>query len=756
MYCLELVHSLALDASPESNRVTNRGDMVVAAALSDISEQLVQKYGNLGAAAAARLRSWMSDSLPFAHPEILEKHLDSSHLKLLFDSFWQILPFGTGGRRGRVGYGSNRLNPTTIAITVQGHCEYIRRAFPGSQHLSVVVANDVRVFNDLAGTYRFLGPKHPLLGISSRSLGKLACEVYAGNGIAAYFAEPDADYALLSTPELSFLIGQIHAVAGVNISASHNPPDDNGIKVYDQFGSQPVAPDDQRLVEAMESVSTIRSMPFEQARAEGLIRPIPRDLHREYVQSYVKLYNNLYEPQSDLPLIYTPLCGCGLSTVGDVLTSLGFPFLVPPNQTPDGSFEVIPFRAPNPEVPQATEPARNFADQKGSGIVLSSDPDADRVGVEIKLRDGSWYHFDGNQIAAVLCYLLMLDPEGPRRKGLVIETLVTTKILRKIVEQAGDSQLIDDLLVGFKYVADVLKKLEREGRYKDFAGSPSDLVLATEESHGVILIPTIRDKDATPACMYLAGLYQRLRRQGQNLLDYYVHILDHLGAFADFSRSIMMTGADGIFKRDQIMESLRQSPLTEVAGSKVRKLSDHWDQKAFGPFVSETDKLPRNVIQYEFDSFVITVRPSGTEPKLKFYCQVMPDADLSDTRGMKRLSAAAAKAQKLAVLVYRELLKRIHVDLEEPALLLPDIVDLEQKQTFQRRTLPDLHNAILKGRFAGLRECLDWLQREAAAMTPGADPMPALKAPLALLTKQWIREHGSTPLLNELEGWARE
>src|SRR6266849_612228 len=721
-------------------------------ALSNVSKLLAQKFGDPGAASADRLRSWMSGTLPFTYPEMLERHLDGSRLNLLFDCFWQVLPFGTGGRRGPVGYGSNRLNPTTITLTVQGHCEYLRKTFPKADSLAVIVANDVRVFNDFAGVYKFLGSTHPLSGISSRSLGRLACEVYAGNGITAYCAEPQADYSVLSTPELSYLIRKIKAVGGVNISASHNPPDDNGIKVYDEYGSQPVAPNDQRLVEAMD-ISTIQRMPFEQALAQNLIRAVPPELHQEYIAGYVHLYDKVYEPQADSPIVYTPLCGCGLTTVGDVLTTLGFPFFVPPNQSPDGSFAVIPFRAPNPEVPQATEPARDFADQKGSGIVLSSDPDADRIGLEVKLADSSWYHFDGNQIAAVLCYFLMLDPEGPRRKGLVIETLVTTRILRKIVDEAGDSQLIDDLLVGFKYVADVLKKLEHDGRYRDVKCTPDKLVLATEESHGVIVDPSIRDKDATPACMYLAALYQRLRRQGRNLHDYYVQILDHVGPHADFNRSIMMSGADGVFKRDRIMESLRQSPLNTVAGSPLRKVSDHWDQAAFGDFASETDKLPRNVIQYFFDSFVITVRPSGTEPKLKFYCQVLPDAELSHTRGLERLSAAAAKAGKLAVIVYRELLQRIDVDLEEPALLLPDIVDLAKKQVFQQRTVPELHRAITSGRFSSVQECLGWLNKEVAAMTPGADPLPALKAPLTLLTKQWARENGSSPLLGELQKW---
>src|ERR1700746_1696448 len=177
--------------------------MTGSQALTNVSELLIQKYGKPGAAASDRIQSWMSGSLPFTYPEILEKHLDESRLNLLFDSFWQVLPFGTGGRRGKVGYGSNRFNPTTVTLTVQGHCEYLRKTFPKADNLAVVVANDVRVFNDLAGVYKSLGPKHPLSEISSRSLGKLACEIYAGNGITAYFAEPQADYSLLSTPELS-------------------------------------------------------------------------------------------------------------------------------------------------------------------------------------------------------------------------------------------------------------------------------------------------------------------------------------------------------------------------------------------------------------------------------------------------------------------------------------------------------------------------------------------------------------------------
>ena len=220
--------------------------MVSAVILGRACKLLENQYNELGRGAAERLRRWCSGTIPYAYPDIIEKHLENEkHIDLLFDAFWQVLPFGTGGRRGRVGYGFNRLNPTTVAMTVQGHCHYLRTTFPNSEELTVVVANDVRRFDDISGVYGFLGDNHPLLGVSSRSLGRLACEIYVGNGIRAYFADPEADEAVMATPELSYLIHRLKAVGGINLSASHNPPDDNGVKVYDQYGSQPVAPHDQ-------------------------------------------------------------------------------------------------------------------------------------------------------------------------------------------------------------------------------------------------------------------------------------------------------------------------------------------------------------------------------------------------------------------------------------------------------------------------------------------------------------------------------
>src|SRR5208282_3081270 len=261
--------------------------------LAAISNVLTEKYGERGKAAADRLQTWLEGGVPMAFPDILAKHLEEQHVPLLFDAFWQVLPFGTGGRRGRVGYGSNRFNPTTVAMTVQGHCNYLSAAFPGKE-LSVIVANDVRVFNDFAGVYRFLGSDHPLLGISSRSIAKLACEIYAGNGVTAYLPEPEADQSLLSTPELSFFIRKLQTLGGVNISASHNPPDDNGIKVYDEYGGQPIPPHDQRLADAMDQVTEVHRIPFAEALGRALIRKIPEGLHDEYVEEYVRLYGRVF------------------------------------------------------------------------------------------------------------------------------------------------------------------------------------------------------------------------------------------------------------------------------------------------------------------------------------------------------------------------------------------------------------------------------------------------------------------------------
>jgi phosphoglucomutase/phosphomannomutase len=695
----------------------------------------------------------VSGKVPLAYPEFIFKHFHETHLPLLFDAFWQIVPFGTGGRRGPVGYGPNRINPTTIVLTVQGHCDYLRKVF-GAGDISVVVANDVRVFNDFRGVYGFLGNDHPLRGLTSRSFAKLACEVYSANGIICYLAEPESDAAILTTPELSFLISNLGAAGGVNISASHNPPDDNGIKVYDEYGSQPIAPNDQLLIDTMERVTEIHPLPFSEGLARNLIRGISEDHHQQYFDEYLSRFGAVTPPSMNHPVVFTPLCGCGLTTVERALQEIGFRVLVPPDERPDGTFKAIPFRIPNPEVPEATKPAKDFATRQGSEIVFSSDPDADRIGVEIRLHDGSWYHFDGNQIAAMLCYFLMLDKQGPQRKGLVITTLVTTKMLARLAALAGDSWIVDDLLVGFKYIASVIKTIQQTNQYKGRATTIDEFVMAAEESHGIATLPVIRDKDATSGCIYLAALYQRLKDEGRTLLDYYTHMLQEVGEFTETSRSIIMTGADGVFRRDRLMALLRKSPPQSFDGRRILEALDYWDEKVHGRFVSESDKLPRNVIQYTLDSFTVTVRPSGTEPKLKIYCQLLPEQTPSQARGIFLLEAAKEKANGMVEAVYRELLHLMGIDVGPISFLLPDIIDIGCKETFENIVVPQLVQAVNSGQLTSRSAVLAWLRDHVQDLLPGADALPALRSTISFLCKQSFKNCPDV-LVAELEEWAR-
>ena len=269
----------------------------------------------------------------------------------------------------------------------------------------------------------------------------------------------------------------------------------------------------------------------------------------------------------------------------------------------------------------------------------------------------------------------------------------------------------------------------------------------------MVMAPGIRDKDATPACMFLAALYQRLLDEDRTMLDYYVDMLRELGGYDNVNRGITLAGAEGTRKKDRIMASLREAPPTELAGQAVRRFTDYWDPERFGPIASDTDRLPRNVLQAHTDQFVITVRPSGTEPKLKLYCQLLPDGEPLDAAGTDLLERVRGKAERVARSLYNELLARIDVSLDEPALLLPDIIDLENKRRFATETVPRLREAMGGGRFAGMDELLQWLRRDTAAMTPAADPLPALKPALAWLCGRWRGDPRMT-LVEELGEWA--
>jgi hypothetical protein len=248
--------------------------------------------------------------------------------------------------------------------------------------------------------------------------------------------------------------------------------------------------------------------------------------------------------------------------------------------------------------------------------------------------------------------------------------------------------------------------------------------------------------------------------EGRDLLDYYIEVLEKLGGYADTGRSIVMTGAEGAIQRDRIVTSLRASSPKTLGGLTVRKVVDYWNEISFGKLQSSTDELSRNVLQFSLDGFIVTVRPSGTEPKLKFYCQLVPlekpqgGAAGPALRGKELMRDLADRLETMARAVYQELLARLDLRLGEPGLLLPDLIDIGRKQEFERKTIPLLRETLAQGRFDNLDELLDWLRDEVAAMTPGADPLPALRASVAHLCRQWENQLGNAPLLTELAAWA--
>ena len=682
----------------------------------------------------ANMRRWIAGEVPLApDPDTVERVILKGDRTALAHSFGADLPFGTGGRRGSVLYGPGGMNDTTVAATVQGFINHL-----DAQAGSVVLANDSRRFSDFEGNFDYLGD-HPLLGRTSRDFARLAAEIIAGNGLTVYMSDPDDPSATLTTPELAFAVPHIGAIGGVNISASHNPPDHNGIKVFMAAGEQPVPPLDQAMIETMSAASTVNRIDFEAARAAGLILPIPPQTDEAYMAQYERLFAECGLEPAGVPVVFTPLGGCADRTAFALLKRIGFDVHMPADQVNDGSFSSIPLRAPNPEIPLATAPAQEFAEQHGAEIVLSCDPDGDRVGADIRLADGSWTRFDGNQLATIIAYFLALDPQGPQRQGILIETLVTSRAIAKIAELSGN-QCVDDLLVGFKYIADVIKSLDATGRYRDVTGRPQDLILGTEESHGFTLLPTVLDKDGAPPVMVLAGLHGRLAATGRTLLDYYIDLLRHIGAHDCGVRSIVLKGASGNARRDEIMTALRESTPDELGGQPVTQFADYWNETEFGPILSDTDRASRNVISFETQAFTVVVRPSGTEPKLKLYV-LISGGDLAEGEPVDVIGALKAATAEVSSSVYRSLLKTLGVVVSDAALALPDLVDLDARVAFDTDVTPALKEALAAG--VSSRAALDEIIRDKAALlTPGSDPVPAVGEALGILAA----EPGFAPL----------
>ncbi|MEC9096220.1 MAG: phospho-sugar mutase, partial [Planctomycetota bacterium] len=545
----------------------------------------------------------------------------SNQWRELDDAFWKVLEFGTGGRRGRMyPFGSNTINERTIGESAQGLANYVRTQC-GTEGLKCAVAYDTR--------HR------------SRKFAELCSGIMVANGFQVYLLD---DYR--ATPQLSFLVRQKQCHCGIMVTASHNPPSDNAVKVYWSTGGQILPPHDQAIIrEVMDNVKEIESTEFQTALLDGHVSVCTAEIDR----AYEKVLVDLSQPgPRDLRLVYSPLHGVGGSVIPAVLKASGFEDVVifPDHANPDPDFTNVAGHVSNPENVEVYEPIIEFARQQSADVVLVTDPDADRLGcaapVSLDAKDADWKIFNGNQLCAILgAYRLesLQDAGQLTNESFQVTTLVTTQMLQRIGESFGVSTR-GDLLVGFKWIAGAIDE-----------GGADHFVFGTEESHGFMISDYCRDKDGAVACMLLSELAARLKAEGKTLMDYLESLYWQHGYHQEDLTTIYMEGSEGMARMTRLMEHFRVSMPEALGGCRVQSKRDyltHTRTRSDGT-TSPLSGPTGNLIFFDLDEEgnYVGVRPSGTEPKVKIYLFTYESAenlaDLEVTR--EKLSARIKSIQ---------------------------------------------------------------------------------------------------------------
>ena len=561
------------------------------------------------------LRIWLTENAFKDYAAQIEHLIKTENWNFLLDSFYQVIPFGTGGRRGLVGVGPNRINTWTIQASAQGHSQYLVRQYGDeAQQRGVVLTFDVRKYTQ-SGIYDDTLP-NPVKDLDGLQLATAAAEVYAANNIKVYLFE-----SVRSTPELSYAIRHLKAISGDMFSASHNLPTDNGKKVYDQFGGQLIPPEDQTLVdEVTGNVEAIKTMAFEKAKAGGLIEFVADQVDNAYYDAVcqVSLSN-----ARDIKIVYSPLHGTGLTSVYPILKKLDFDVTLDPETSNlSGAFENVTFNIPNPEVIESFASSLPYAENTNADLLISTDPDADRIGIMLSYRD-SWQFLTGNEIGIILTNYAISKYASLGRlnpNSTIIKTDVTTSLMQKIADENG-IKTIGDLLVGFKYIAAAMNRIQQDGNIEDF-------IFGAEESHGYLTGNYARDKDAACAAIWLAEHAAELKKNQKTLLDDLNDIYASYGYCHNYLTEIRLLGARGMEQIALIMDHLRDTNLDAFEDFAVKNRLDR-RQGEPQPHLSQTDTSARNILIYYFEDtpdtagIRVTVRPSGTEPKIKMYIEVM-------------------------------------------------------------------------------------------------------------------------------------
>jgi phosphoglucomutase len=561
-----------------------------SAALSLVQDAV--RSGSLSLGAGANLERWLNEPQYADYQQPIAELVQQKDWGRLDRLFWEVIPFGTGGRRGLMAeFGSATINTRTIAESADGLARYL--ASLGVEGPKAVIAHDTRN--------------------RSQEFARLTAAVLAGNGFKVYLFE-----SYRSTPELSFAVRHLGCSAGVMITASHNPPSDNGFKAYWSTGGQVLPPHDAGIIECVYESGEIPIADFEQAVSEGRIEFIGPKIDEAYLKAVLDM--SLSDVR-ELPGLFSPLHGVGETVCYAVLQRAGFEGIAiyEPHRKPDGNFPNVADHFPNPERPVVFEPLIAHAKQHAQEVILASDPDADRLGVCARAADGEFVHLSGNQIGSLICDYVLRKRSAAgdlTSEHYVVETLVTTPLIGSIARAHG-VRVIDDLLVGFKYI----------GQTMDAQG-PERFVFGAEESLGYLAGTYARDKDAGIAALYLAENAAELRQQGKSLLDRLEELYVEHGFYFEGQVSKVCEGAEGSRQIQQIIQAFRNAPPKDLAGLPLERVRDYGDH--------EIRSLPENVRQSELPdpqgnllffetartggiAVRIAVRPSGTEPKIKFY-----------------------------------------------------------------------------------------------------------------------------------------
>lgn len=582
--------------------------------MSDATLSLIDSYaeaGHLTGASPENIRRWLTDPCYAEFRERIVQLLEASDadsLAKLNGMFWTTIPFGTGGRRGAMGeMGPATMNARTIAESAHGLAVYMKKQ-KGREDGSAVVAHDTR---------------H-----NSHEFARITATTFAAHGLKVWFFAPHARVVQLlgddaatmthrSTPLLSFAVRHLGCDIGAMISASHNPPSDNGFKAYWDTGAQVIAPHDRGIIECVDEAGEIPSIEFDEAVAAGRIVIVGDEVDEAFAEAVLAM--SLSE-QRDIAAVFSPLHGVGETCAFDVAEKAGFDGVTvfEPHRRPEGGFPNVADHFPNPERPEVFTAIIDAVQDSDCQLILATDPDADRVAVSVRGSDGAFVNLTGNQTGALICDYVC----GKRKAAgtltsdhFVVETLVTTPLTAAIARSYG-ARAITDLLVGFKHIAEAID-----------ANGPDRFVFATEESIGYLAGQYARDKDASIATLYLLEVAAELRAEGKTLLDRLDELYAQHGVHAESQKSIYCEGAAGLEQIRRLMQAFRSSPPESLAGlhmSRVRDFESLEVRDTAGNVVDQLSQPHGNLVFLDSDAAAETVlsvaaRPSGTEPKIKFY-----------------------------------------------------------------------------------------------------------------------------------------